>query len=117
MEEISGRERQGHRGTERPEMGEPPGADIYLGSGRGRQRVEHTVTVNGDRLRNMDWDQVQATEADGWRVQVTSRWVELCTGRGVGERVKNGRALLINGYGWESSRKDGGTNNPKNGRR
>ena len=37
LEETSGRVRQGHRGADGPAPGEPPGADRYLGAGRGRQ--------------------------------------------------------------------------------
>ena len=46
--------------------------------------------------------QVQAAEAGGRRVQATSRWAVLCTGRGGGERVnfrglQRGTAM----YGYE----------------
>ena len=44
--------------------------------------------------------QGRAAEAGGRRVQTTSRWVALRTGRGGGERVKIERASKRNGYEW-----------------
>ena len=62
------------------------------------------------------WSRTQgrAAEAGGWWVRATSRWVELFTNIGGGERANNKRDLAMNGYVWGDSRKEGETNNPEN---
>ena len=52
----------------------------------------------------------------GWRVRATTIWAKLHTGRGGGDRVKNERALTMNGNGWRGDSKEGETNDPKNGK-
>ena len=49
--------------------------------------------------------QGQAAEAGGRRVRATSRWVALCTKRGVVERVKVERDSQRNGYRWVGGKK------------
>ena len=44
-------------------------------------------------------------------------WAALCARRGGGERVKIDRDPKRNGYGWGGGRKEGGKNDPENGRR
>ena len=61
--------------------------------------------------------QGRSAEAGGRRVWAASRWVALCTSRGGGERVKIKRDSNRNGYGWGGGRKEGGKNDPGNGRR
>ena len=56
--------------------------------------------------------QGQAAEACGWRGRATSSWEALCTWKGGGERVKNERVSMMNGYRWGGGRKEGGTNDP-----
>ena len=50
--------------------------------------------------------QGRAAEAGWFQVKGAPRWAALCTGRGVGERVKQ-YALTRNGYGWGANRKEG----------
>ena len=70
-----------------PRWANPPGADRDLGSGRGRQRGERTVTVNGGRCRHAA--QRQVAEAGGWQVRAMYRWAALCAGRGIGYQVQH----------------------------
>ena len=61
--------------------------------------------------------QGQAAESGRRRVQETSRWLALCTGRGGVGRVKIKRDSKRNGYGCGGGRKKEGNNNSENGRR
>ena len=71
-----------------PQQANPPGVNRDLGAGQGQQRgvaqSQETMVDSGTRRGA----QIQVAEADGWRVQVTSRWAGLSARRVGGERVQ-----------------------------
>ena len=71
-----------------PRRANPQGLTGTWAQAKGGKWGGRTVTVTvADRGM---WSEVQrqATEADGWWMWAVSRWVDLCTGRGGGDRVQ-----------------------------
>ena len=60
----------------------PPAAERDLGAGQGQQRGVLIVTLHGTDVVTRCWAHKHEAEDDRWWVWVTSRWTEICVGRG-----------------------------------